>query len=729
MNAFWSRSKLRAAAALFVAAGCGGGDAGPSAPDPPRATSISIGASSFVLNYIGQTRILEARVLDQNGRSMSAQIAWSSSDSLVVRSEGGGRVTAVSPGAAAITASAEGLAASVQARVTQQPASMRVVSGNDQRGGPNEELPEPLVVEVRDRGNHGIAGIAVEFAPATGDGSVQEARVSADSSGRASTSWTLGDHYGSHDLIAKTSLGVQTSFSAWAESEYPLADLKVANLAILAPVVTELDSVDIALSFLNQGDATSPKTQVDFAVNGGTVSSDSAPALEPLDSAVARFRLGPLSTGRSTIAATLNPGGAFEEHRLDNNSSEAAVEVVPQQALSPGAQLTIEGDEGDLLRYRIRIDEGFREALVIDLDGGDGDADLYVHYGTRPAHYHYSSCLSTTPTADERCRMTPARAGDYDVVVHAFSDFTPAKLSISRGGASADPFDLEVVFVNHGTPEQDKVVLDAAKRWEEIIAEGVQDIDFSDSPTPADRCGRGSPSVSDVVDDVRVFVRIDSIDGRGNILAQAGPCYSRIFPSDEVGDVPRSSILGSIELDEDDLDAIAERGLLIATVTHEMGHVLGIGSSWRRYGLLEDPSIDGPAGADPHFTGPLARAAFDALGGSGYQGVKVPVEGKGVRGRSDSHWRESVFGSELMSPLIGSAVEPLSLITIESLADMGYQVRTWEADRYRIPSARALAETPREDERIDLGGDVVDRPLYLVDPKGRVVRILTPPAR
>ena len=34
---------------------------------------------------------------------------------------------------------------------------------------------------------------------------------------------------------------------------------------------------------------------------------------------------------------------------------------------------------------------------------------------------------------------------------------------------------------------------------------------------------RGRPAINDVIDDVRMYVRIDSIDGPGEILAMGGP--------------------------------------------------------------------------------------------------------------------------------------------------------------------------------------------------------------
>ena len=67
---------------------------------------------------------------------------------------------------------------------------------------------------------------------------------------------------------------------------------------------------------------------------------------------------------------------------------------------------------------------------------------------------------------------------------------------------------------------------------------------------------------------------------------------------------------------------------------HEMGHCLGIGTVWKRLGLLKDPSIKYQFfiipvevdGADTHFAGTSAIEAFNDAGGTNY------ADGKGTGG-------------------------------------------------------------------------------------------------
>ena len=157
--------------------------------------------------------------------------------------------------------------------------------------------------------------------------------------------------------------------------------------------------------------------------------------------------------------------------------------------------------------------------------------------------------------------------------------------------------------------------------------------------------------------------------------------------------------------DTDDLPALNPVALY-DTVLHEMAHVLGFGTLWKGYSLLENPSLDSNdepilPRPDTHFTGMEAITAFDDVGGASYLGAKVPVENEeGGTGTLDSHWRNSVIGpEELMDGFIDREAtmrQPMSLITIRSLADMGYEVDESQADPYSLPTttfARRLEGT------------------------------------
>jgi hypothetical protein len=131
-----------------------------------------------------------------------------------------------------------------------------------------------------------------------------------------------------------------------------------------------------------------------------------------------------------------------------------------------------------------------------------------------------------------------------------------------------------------------------------------------------------------------------------------------------------------MEFDTADLASMLSNGTLLGVIEHEMGHVLGIGTIWTDKGLLV-----GAGTSNPLFVGAQAKAAYNAIFGTNAAGV--PVENTGGSGTRDSHWRESVFGSELMTGWVGPGSRmPISRITVASLADLGYSVNMAAADSF-----------------------------------------------
>lgn len=222
------------------------------------------------------------------------------------------------------------------------------------------------------------------------------------------------------------------------------------------------------------------------------------------------------------------------------------------------------------------------------------------------------------------------------------------------------------------------------------------------------------PAIDDNVDDMRIYVRLDSIDGPGGILGGAAYCFFRVS-----NQLP---LVGFMQFDTADLAQLEFNGSLPSIIVHEMGHALGIGTAWRLAELLRDPSLVTP-GADTYFDGPLAIAAFDAAGGTGYSGAKVPVANEGDAGRADGHWRESVMNVELMTPFIDFGVEPLSAISIQSLADVGYRVDVSKADAFSFSPFNA-APGRRRGPVIDLSNDIMIGPIIGVDAQGGVKRVI-----
>jgi len=278
---------------------------------------------------------------------------------------------------------------------------------------------------------------------------------------------------------------------------------------------------------------------------------------------------------------------------------------------------------------------------------------------------------------------------------------------------STEGFQIEVRFQSgEGTAAQRLAFSNARARWEKVLIGDLSDIRVT---RRAGFCGP-SPALDEVVDDLLILTELVAIDGRGGVLGSAGPCLIR-----NTSDLP---ILGRMRFDTADLDQLEASGTLEDVIVHEMGHVLGIGSLWDVFGLIADAHRADSTRADPHFVGGGALAAFDAIGGSTYQGSKVPIEDTGEPGTRLSHWRETTFREEMMTGYINRGQNPLSLVTVASMEDMGYVTDPSAAEAYRLFATRSSSvSASRVDapgERFDLANDILDQPIYTIDEAGDI---------
>ncbi|WP_422000755.1 leishmanolysin-related zinc metalloendopeptidase [Reyranella sp.] len=199
----------------------------------------------------------------------------------------------------------------------------------------------------------------------------------------------------------------------------------------------------------------------------------------------------------------------------------------------------------------------------------------------------------------------------------------------------------------------------AAQRWERVIAADIPDV---------------VSALWGAIDDLLISASVTSIDGVGGILGQAGP-----------DEVRTSSLLpshGVMRFDSADLASMANSGILTDVITHEMGHVLGFGTLWSAMGLRSGYNYIGTGGIE----------AFRILSGNAGAG-SVPLETGGGSGTAGVHWSDSVFGNEIMTGYIGSAPNPLSILTVGALRDLGYAVNYAAADSYTMPGHASSSGT------------------------------------
>ena len=300
-----------------------------------------------------------------------------------------------------------------------------------------------------------------------------------------------------------------------------------------------------------------------------------------------------------------------------------------------------------------------------------------------------------------------------------------------NGPTDPDPqgYNIEVRFFGPAMSAPNQALFqNAAARIQQIVTGDIVAAGRPAQPVDLRQCDTVAVTTSipiqEQIDDVIIYASIKDIDGPGKVLASAGPCFTR--PTS----VGTMTAIGLMFFDSADLNSISQGGNLQDVITHEMLHVLGVGTLWITQPPTPTPPdwphsppyrallIDTNTTA-PKYVGANARDGCIAAGGSSVCATFVPVEGvPEPKGTRDAHWRENTFNQEMMTGFI-DATAPISRITIGSLQDLGFVVDVTKADAYTVPSGGLLpnlAMIRRDDwERII-------RPVALLMPDGRVIK-------
>lgn len=279
---------------------------------------------------------------------------------------------------------------------------------------------------------------------------------------------------------------------------------------------------------------------------------------------------------------------------------------------------------------------------------------------------------------------------------------------IITANGSASAYGIDIRYLSSLTTPQLQAFQSAQSRLQAVIRGDIPDYPVSRA---AGACIPNMPAMNETVDDLVIFAEVATIDGPGLILGQAGPCIFR-----QTGGLPA---VGIMQFDVADLDQLQQAGLLQAVILHEMLHVVGFGPIWTSKGLLA-----GSTTTEPFFTGSQAIASFNAIGGNVFTGNRVPVEGTGGLGTRNSHWRETVFKTELMTGFLNNGFNPLSVVTASSLADLGYTIDPGAADAFVI--VPPFVAPPAASITAFMLNDNWTGPLFEVDTAGRVTPVTRP---
>lgn len=232
-----------------------------------------------------------------------------------------------------------------------------------------------------------------------------------------------------------------------------------------------------------------------------------------------------------------------------------------------------------------------------------------------------------------------------------------------------------------------------------------------------------STTISETIDDVVIYVQVTNIDGSGNILASAGPCFVRNGKnaSGQGGADSLTTVIGTMRFDQSDIGNLREE-----TILHEMLHVIGIGSMWPDphpdgWGLIEN--VGQPA---PRYKGSQGVQGCQELGFPVTCATRVPVEDTLGAGTRDVHWEENIFDTELMTGFVENSASPMpfSIMTVRALRDIGYQVNLANVDPYTKPIGVGNMVAPGASAERRPWEMVSPVPIRTIDPQGRVGREL-----
>jgi hypothetical protein len=683
----------------------------------PVPTTVAVTPAMASIAAIGATQQFTAVVTDQNGNALTtATVTWSANPNGVVTVSAAGLATAVANGTAQVVATAGSANGSASVTVAQAPSQLLKISGDAQTATVGAALPQALVVQLNDMNGHAISSASVGFAAAAGSGSVGTPTVTTNAAGQAQTSWTLGTIAGAQTVSATVGSVAVVTFTATATAG-AAASVAVqagnSQTGVTGNAVATPPAVIVRDAFNNA----KPGATVTFAATAGNGAITGATQTTNAGgiATVGSWTLG--HVGTDTLTATVTGSGI---------GGNPVVFTATSQSATATAVAYVGDNQPGLVGYAVNVRPAVR---VTDLSSNPV-AGLAVTFAVASGGGSVTGAAATTNGSGiaqvGQWVLGPAPGVNTLTATVAGMGISGNPVTFADTGLAAG-YPITLQPFGAGLPPLARTAFDSAvAKWQRLIYRPLSTVSLAG--VVAGTCVPGTPALSGTTNGVVIYASVDSIDGPGKILAQAGPCLIRASNG--------LTVVGVMKFDSADIGGLISNGMLNSVVLHEMGHVIGFGTLWGppsgpvKANCLQLPSTPPGTIQDTYFSCLKGQAAFDSVGGTSYTGGHiVPVENCGTApfvyptcstGTVNGHWREVVFGNELMVGFLPSN-PVLSVVTVAAQEDLGYTVNYAAADPYvHTFAVRALGAAPL----VDMSDDIRPGPIYVVDATGTVVRVI-----
>ena len=400
------------------------------------------------------------------------------------------------------------------------PAEIVVVSGDGVAAPRLSTLSDPLAVRVEDRFQNPVTGVTVEFVVIAGGGSVQPSSTKTDVGGLATTQWTLGEPLGDQSVSIMVEPLQPTTVSAFATTVPELVQILGGDGQV--GIVGERLLDPLSVRVLGPGGAPVSTLDVDFSVsqNGGFLESMDGTEVSP-NLRVRTDVLGVATVGGWILATT--PG--THEVTVEVPGLVPVVLTATAETGPPALLVKVSGDQqsgvvGTLLAAPlvVRVTDTFGNPVAgstITFGPASGDGSVLPTQATSDSNG--TGATEWTLGSSLGSQSVGASIGTVAMVT-----FTATATNQNGVGGLA----IELLFIDQPTAPQRQAFDDAVSRWAALIPGKLEPVPVN---LAAGDCGSNSPAINQEVDDLLVFVSLESIDGVFGTLGSAGVCSARFF--------------------------------------------------------------------------------------------------------------------------------------------------------------------------------------------------------